>query len=341
MSRHCPSCTEITDTPILPYINQEFESSGLFLDLRVVYCGSCGFGYCAPDIDDELLNHFYSDVYREDGSPHVTNFQTLRKRRTHDLRSLTQLILAHQFVEFNDGDVFLDIGPGWGNSFFSAQEVLTTPRMYAIEFKNAAAKAYERLYNVETFTGINALTDLGIRPKLILASHSLEHLSLHGLTSLLSELAELICPNGVLVAEVPLVDLRVAAESRGNDAPHLLFFTMESMRQLLENAGFEILFLQSCSRRREILHTIDDSVKKTAPVSLHLGIPGYIRSIMRQVLPPSVKKIVYSVLEFNPSERFSQIDFSDSNFHYGGDRECLRVVARPLSSATYRIGSGS
>ena len=121
MSRHCPSCTEITDTPILPYINQEFESSGLFLDLRVVYCGSCGFGYCAPDIDDELLNHFYSDVYREDGSPHVTNFQTLRKRRTHDLRSLTQLILAHQFVEFNDGDVFLDIGPGWGNSFFSAQ----------------------------------------------------------------------------------------------------------------------------------------------------------------------------------------------------------------------------
>ena len=327
MESACPVCQSRIDSQGNLYLDQWFASLGLFKDAVIVHCKVCGLGRCQPYPDQTTLEHFYESVYRSRESPWALDFGTLRRHRNRDPRSMAQLSLALQFTQFGIGDVFVDIGPGWGRSFKSAAELLPNPDMYAIELQKGVAAAYRRLYDVTTYS---SLTDLGTaQPTIVLASHSFEHLPLPALNELLIDLACLIRPGGVLVAEVPHVDMRHHANVRGNDSPHLLFCTPDSMFGILEGAGFETLFIDTCCG-------LFDQKPSSGMVQMDATIPpgGRTRRSLLQAigarLPARARRAAYSMAEFLGDRRGPRSLLADENFRYGGNRDCLRFVARPV-----------
>ncbi len=322
---HCPACNVFGDMQVVPYIDPYWQDTGIFKGLSIAFCNTCGFGYSVPAIADDTVNHFYTHIYRGAGSPFCTDFTAMTtKPASYDYRSLSQLILAHHFIEFKSGDSFVDIGPGGGVSFASAVNVLNRPKMFAVELSDGAAFAYKTMYGVETFSSIEKLIQHGYSPKIILSSHSLEHFKLQDLRIFLANIKNCLAANGVFVAEVPCVDMRIHSKMRSGDSPHFLFFSKESLKEILESSGFEILFLDTCAQ-----HYDDWWCDAMSPGKVKVS---RIKSIAREVfkkMPVSARQLIRKLYsKFNAK----MIDFGRVDFTYGGDRTCLRVVARPMAS---------
>jgi len=310
----CPCCHALVDLLFAPYIDLFWQSSDVFKDQVVTYCPLCGFGYAIPEIAPETMNDFYTKIYRAEDSPVATNFPSLSMPLAYDYRSMAQLILARHFVQFESGDAFLDIGPGWGGGFFSAQQVLINPKLYAVELGEGAASAYRRLYSVQTFRSLEEFAAQGCRPKIILSSHSLEHFQVDELPGFLGAIRKLLAPDGVLIIEVPHVDFRIHKEVRGFDSPHMLFFSKESLGRVLSESGYEVIFLNTCAAKYQTL-----GFGTQRPQSI-VEIAKIFLSRMPRVRAIAIR--LYQKL------RIKRIDLRRGEFSYGGNRDCLRVVAR-------------
>jgi hypothetical protein len=308
----------------VPYRDPVWQETGIFKGLSIAFCSTCGFGFSAPEIADETINEFYAHVYRGRGSPFYTDFAALARPVAPDYRSLAQLVLARHFVEFEPGDRFVDIGPGAGRSFASAASVLRRPQMYAVELNDGAALAYRRVYGVETFRGVDALSQQGCRSTIVLSSHSLEHFRLRDLTVFLTSVSTALQARGVFVAEVPCVDLRVHRDVRGSDSPHFLFFSKDSLRRILQSSGFDVLFLETCAQT----YAGQDEIGGHSGALERSGARGVaVRAL--NLMPESVTRLLRR-LYFRLGS--GTIDLSRDDFAYGGDRTCLRAVARPAVS---------
>ena len=194
-----------------------------------------------------MIENFYAKDYRRSQSPFYIDFEKLRTYPVeYDIRSIAQITLAKQFVIFNTGDIFLDIGPGRGGSFAVANKVLINPRSIGIELNQGATNAFKRLYGIETLPSFNTFIKQGLKAKIILLSHSLEHFKLSTLEDFLVNLKKLISNDGVVVIEVPLIDFRKHANFREEDAPHFLFFNLESLQLIFEKNHWKVLFINSC-----------------------------------------------------------------------------------------------
>ncbi len=319
----CPACGAANQHEALAYIDPFWADTEIFKGLSIRYCRECGFGFSVPDIADEVVNAFYARSYRGPGSPEPTDFQELSRPSGADLRSLSQLLLARQFVDFRSGDCFVDIGPGGGASFASSATVFEKPDMYAIELSEGAAAAYQREYGAKTFARLEDLMDAGHRPRVILSSHSLEHFKLKDLSGLLATIRAALVPDGVFVVEVPHVDLRIHSEMRYCDSPHFLFFSREGLRKVLEHAGFTVLFLEACAMPYDDWWSSVNGQSSEPPRSLR----GMLKSCLG-ILPKPVRyrlRQMRSVLNGG----FRLRDFGSENFSYGGNRTCLRIVVRP------------
>tara|TARA_Y100001947_G_scaffold106207_1_gene90851 strand:- start:50 stop:721 length:672 start_codon:yes stop_codon:yes gene_type:complete len=212
--------------------------------------------------------------------------------------------------------MMVDFGPGGGASFSAACQVLDNPELGAVELNAGAAEGYYRLYGAQTHGDLETLIKSGARPKVTLASHSLEHIRLNDLSNFLSSVFSLMAPGGVFVAEVPNVDMRFHREKRVHDDPHLLFFSRESLGRIFMNAGFDTVFVNTCSTLRETWWAT--VVEKSRQTDL-----GVIRSTFSR-FPVGVQT---SLLRKYHAIRRDNFDFDSDEFRYGGDRTCLRVVA--------------
>lgn len=306
------------------YTNGFWPRLSMFEGLEIAHCSGCGFGFSWPELDDDQVGLFYQKNYRERESPFYLDISRLGRSLAPDYRSLAQLLLAKQYVSFRSGDCFLDIGPGGGQSFASANRVFARPDCAAIELNEGAAKAYSREYGISTYDSATAFLKAGKRATVCLLSHTLEHYKLSWLEAGLAELQSVLSPDGVAVVEVPLLDMRIHSELRFEDAPHFLFFSLPGIRALFENHGWEILYANSAAETyAEWLPT--RSPRSTSVIRRNTRFSG-LRTALRKslsALPGPVRRILRNRL------REPQIDFTNPQFSYGGDRTCLRVVARP------------
>ncbi len=320
---HCPICDISIILEPVPYLDPVWSSTKMFDGLSIEFCNLCGFGYSTPELDDDSVNHFYAEIYRGIGSPFFTNFSAMSKPISHNYRSLSQLVLARHFVQFEMGDSFVDIGPGSGESFVSATSVLPDPKMLAVELSDGAPAAYKDIYGVDTFDNIENLALDVSNIKIILSSHSLEHFKLDDLQVFLINIKNALSPDGVFVAEVPHVDMRIHSQMRVGDSPHFLFFSKESLQKVLELSGFEVLFLESCGQKYNEWWIEQTENKQYSSLS------SWFKDILRAgfaMFPMSIKRLIKrSYTRLN----VETINFDTNDFSYGGDRTCLRVVARP------------
>ncbi len=298
-----------------PYSTTTYKFVPLFENLEIHYCIDCGFGWSWPECDATVLDDFYRRHYRTPKLAAI-DYRRLRKPVVASRRAIAQLLLAVQHTEFRPGEMMVDFGPGGGASFSAACQVLDNPELGAVELNAGAAEGYYRLYGAQTHGDLETLIKSGARPKVTLASHSLEHIRLNDLSNFLSSVFSLMAPGGVFVAEVPNVDMRFHREKRVHDDPHLLFFSRESLGRIFMNAGFDTVFVNTCSTLRETWWAT--VVEKSRQTDL-----GVIRSTFSR-FPVGVQT---SLLRKYHAIRRDNFDFDSDEFRYGGDRLCLRVVA--------------
>jgi SAM-dependent methyltransferase len=153
-------------------------------------------------------------------------------------------MLARLFMQFEEGDGFLDVGPGVGASFYSAQQLLDKPRLFGVEMNLAAIDLMKK--NVPGVKIVNAVAELdkvakGVPLKLCITSHCLEHYNGEGVVPGVREIYQRMAPGGVIVAEVPHWPLKKWSYRR-NDIPHLSFFSQDSLERAITAGGFDVVY---------------------------------------------------------------------------------------------------
>ena len=310
----CAACgsNSIDSTPYLAII---YKSFSMFENLEIHYCLNCGFGWSWPECDSTLLNNFYAYHYRIPKKAAI-DYQRLARPVVSSRRAIAQLLLARQFADFRSGEMMVEFGPGGGAGFDAACRVLDNPTLGAVELNTGAADGYYRLYGAQTYGDLEPLIESGARPKITLASHSVEHIRLGDLSEFLGRVFALMAPGGVFVAEVPHVDMRLHREKRDHDDPHLLFFSRESLKRVFVNAGFEVAFVDSCA----VLYETWWASKLGEQNGSNRGI---VRRLFAR-LP--LRTQVWLLLKYHVIRR-DEFNFDSDEFCYGGDRTCLRVAA--------------
>jgi SAM-dependent methyltransferase len=311
----CPACrSNIKTTDVIQYRNDKFSQDETFGSLTILFCNSCSFSFVVNPPNPETLFEFYNKVYRSVTSPYHIDFLE-EDPKQFDARSFSQVSLASSLTDFQDGDVFLDLGPGKGSSFRSAQLLLPTPKLAGIEWSQEAILFYKRNFEIVDFKDLIDFHASGQRAKILLMSHSLEHFSYLEISDLLASIRLCLAPGGVGIIEVPHANLPKDREYLGNDSPHLLFFSRRSLNQLFLNFGFEIIaecMVGASIRRTRLSYSSEVSiVHKLRKIAWRA-----FRKIARQANPDEV------ALELlNPNDFLL-------NFGRNPDGSCIRLAIK-------------
>ena len=263
------------------------------------------------------------------------DFSRTDKQFYRDHRSISQLLLVLNYVDLRDNDFFVDVGPGAGYSYNELIEMFGNNKLNlcAIEFNKNASEYYKTLYNARTFTDLKTLVQkTEKKPKLLLSSHCLEHFNCKEAHEFLELVREALSEDGCCVFEVPHQDFRIHEKNRIGDDPHLMFFSKDSLNQIFINCGFDVLFIESCGPLKSnflsnpVDPTIFNSIKKICKNLVRISfklIPRKAKPFIRQLIPTL----------------FLKINIKDDNFHYIGNRECLRIVARPIPRNSRKVNN--
>ena len=137
----------------------------------------------------------------------------------------------------------------------------------------------------------------------------------------------MLSPQGRILIEVPNDDCREIDLSQLNHAPHLQFFSIESLRKLIEKNGFKVEFIDSCGpllKNLPQLHTFAKSDK----------VCLYVRLIKKYQLIYKIFLFIYGFFIENWNNLIAYhrsdgvIDQANCEFSYGGARASLRAVIK-------------
>lgn len=332
---NCFACSEVIASSDVSYNDFGLSHYDLFENLSLRYCNNCGFGFAVPELSEESLNLFYENQYRDKSSTFYIDFSKKPKNypKIRRSRNFSQIILGRVFCDFKKGDHFLNIGTGDGGSFRVAKAILKNPSLHSIEKSEGAKDYYSKYYGATSHEKLSAFSKDKRKAKMLLMSHTLEHFRLSDLDVLFAEITSALDDNGVIVIEVPHVDLRIHQNIRGADTPHLLFFNIESMEHLLNKYNFQILFIDTCDQ--EYTSVPINSPKMSGPVFAKVKsflrtvfnhspkwLKGFVRSAARMTYAP--RTFLFTRLNEKVLGKLPQ-------HTYGGNRICLRVVAQKKS----------
>ena len=304
----CPKCNRDDVEIIVDYQAGNFRDEKIFEDLKIAFCGRCGFGEVFPHVEDERLKKFYIRQYRSQSSSFY--IKRSRSQPSADLRSLAQISLGRLFS--NNIRTFLDLGPGAGGSFAAAQKLIKPEKMYALELNAGAANQFSN-FGVQTIVSMTDIINIKQLVDFTLASHFLEHLSYKNLERLLFDLRKIMAQDGVFVVEVPHVDMSLHLDSRPIDCPHLLFFSLESLKDIFSSNGWQVLFANTCGP----IYSPTPGIEKRNNTTRFMD--ELKSGVFKFAYPSFVKQAIRSY-------RFM---LSDQN-ECGGNRQCIRLVAKKV-----------
>lgn len=219
----CPLCKSQTNRPFA-----RLESFGY--PLSYLQCKNCGFVFQDPDSTQAFDPSFYTETYRK--IYQASAEPTAKDLRQQELRAADKL--AFLKAEGLNPSRILDIGASSGLLLATLRDGLNA-QVLGVEPGDAyRAAAAER--GIEMKASVEDL--LASRPErfdLVTLMHVLEHLP-QPRASLAQILDELLNPQGYILVEVPNFYAHDSYE-----LAHLACYTPSHLRQMLEQAGFEVL----------------------------------------------------------------------------------------------------
>ncbi len=312
----CTICNSDTYKSI-KYINATFKKNKCFLDKNIKVCKRCGFGEIYPKISSNELKDFYENSYRCKGSSTHIDFRVLNRtiERSFAARPLAQLSLSLPYIFKKDMPLnFLDIGAGSGASFVAAQLIFDRVNLFAIEENLDAISFYKKKF--KKITILKNIDDEQELMDVILMSHSLEHFDAQEIPFILEKLYIAMSSNGIVIIEVPNADLNdIFMLNRYEDTPHLSFFSIQSIRKIVEQSKFKLVYLNTVGS----LNEKDSSrVRNRSNNKARVIIKSFLKVL--KIYPV----FRYFLIKFIDYKNF----YNDKNmpFNYGRNRSSIRFV---------------
>lgn len=216
--------------------------SPMFKGRNIVQCRACGFVSAHPMPSEEELAAFYRTYWsgHEQGAPDMALYEAQASARFRFIEGALPLDREQTLR-------VVDVGAGFG----LIRNVLAQARGGRALRYDAVEVDPDAVAYLQTETRADHLyRDLGesdCQYDLAILSHILEHVP--DPLALLAGVHERLVPGGVLFLETPNRDDRF---KRRND-PHLLFFSPETLVELLRRAHFEPLRAETCGERIEAI----------------------------------------------------------------------------------------
>ena len=197
-------------------------------------CDNCGLIYQSLEesqaADPQFYRETYRKIYQADEEPSEKDLWVQEKRAEH-LISIVQ-------DQMNDlPERVLDIGASTGVLLNMMREKFGF-KVFGVE-PGDAYRAYASQIGIEMFSSIETLIDSDAEKfNLISISHVLEHFA-DPVSELIKIKGELLDDEGCLLIEVPNFYAHDSYE-----LAHLTCFTSHTLRELLNQAGFRVVFMK-------------------------------------------------------------------------------------------------
>ncbi len=352
----CPICSVENNHPrSFDYTPTTIDKLKLFDERSILQCKSCGFGMIEKDVDLDILQNYYTSEYSGKAKKQVETKNTdNRTSYSVDIRSLSQLTLIKQYIDITSDLPVVEIGAGTGNFLFSLKQAKFKGKYVAFEPQE---QAHECLHNLggEIEKGVfNYQNAIKFKDSvdLLVMSHSLEHFNPGEIKDIVSAVKMMLKENGIFFCEVPNANLELYPNAGERVVPHLSFFSIESLKVLLQSFEMNIEFINACGNKqleKDTSQKIEELDKKGyfvfdmdhknnilrnrkyhQDMTIEKNRQKKRQLFLNVCLKIFGKKIVMSLLDFirKCQQKPQTLMISDNRFSYDSSREFIRLIAR-------------
>ena len=248
----CPICGFPLFSPQCETVPYPSKYASNDVPEKIIFCGRCGLGIAEPMPSDEALDSLYSESnYWSKVKPVVS----LRKQPVFLAlaRSRWSLIQSNLNKETENlyGLRILDVGAGFGYLGIVAANNLgmALDEYVAVEpdpnVRSALELAWPELGNNSKLGTLAELGQVDGKYEIIALSHVLEHVK--DPLRMINDVLSFLSNDGLLFIDVPNRDDLFKPDV----FPHLLFFSVQSLKFLIEQANLKIIDLDTWGNPRE------------------------------------------------------------------------------------------
>lgn len=313
----CPSCQGSEIGVLRRYRTNTAAGRKLFAGRDLARCGSCGLVWVTPMPDKGLVDAYYRTEYRKcvrygvtasdvEQFPHDNLFYLNRGR--------SSVALLDRFIEAKPSRA-MDIGAGFGHWLHALREEHPACVTVAVELSEPAVKHLRAIGQEVIDQPVESVLPRGdSRYDVVVLSHVLEHLVRP--QDMLGIIRESLTGDGRFFVEVPHIPEEYYRTCLDHvwapryDEPHTYFFTAQSLRGVLERAGFRVLFCDSAG-------------PSYRPIARwHYNLPP-VRWMADELVP---KPVIQWLRKQKATSGIRMQEREPSFYEYGGPRIWLRAV---------------
>lgn len=240
----CYACRTNSHLQLLAYPDRK---EWYFQNLTVICCSKCGFSFVP--IKPYGLNEYYKYCYSDakgrayDEDPNIMFKDPVALRSMGLKRSNRHLKLIEKFNP--DVETVIDFGCGYGLTL----SMLEADIKLGVEVDSKMIRFAES-QNILIHKDLSSISD--DTADVLICSHVLEHIHVGDLKLLLYDMLRVTRPNGIALIEVPNAPLLRLNLSTVKHAPHLNFFTQQSLSLIFERYGWKVLRAEGAGEDRAL-----------------------------------------------------------------------------------------
>lgn len=318
MDNRCIACGSEQIHQVRPYRTKTPHGKQLFAGQWLCECDGCGLVQTVPAPTLQALTDYYAVDYRagccagcdvsdSDRFPKDNLFYYNRGQ------SIADLVKPH--VKTNTPRI-LDIGAGWGHILYAMGERFPAGKRTAIEFSQVCVRHLQGM-GIEVHVGAaeNVLPGLDYKFDVITISHVFEHLL--NPVEILKLVRQSLAPGGVLYIEVPNIPAESLLKYPDHiwaprfDEPHITFFSLDTLRDMLVREGFDPFFCDTSGPEYRYIS------------GWRFNTPS-LRWLAQELMPKPLFHYLRN-RSFTKSVRVQ--DREESFYQYGGFRIWLRTIS--------------
>lgn len=246
---------------------------------RIVQCTSCSLIYTNPRLKSKFLKHLYSKEYFKNNNSHITGYTDY----VEDERNITKTFLKRLLVieKRVKKRKLLDVGCATGYFLNSARKKGWI--VEGVEISDFAADLAREKFDLQVNTGdISTIKLPKNRYDVITMWDVIEHVV--NPSRVLKRLRASLTQNGILVMTTPdagsiparLTGYRWVGYKLSDE--HLAYFSKETIKELLEQAGFKITYAHHVGK-------YVDFPLFANRVGMYSKLAGIILNILGKLLP--------------------------------------------------------
>ncbi len=271
---NCPVCED-------QYTRKVFSIK----EYHVIYCSRCKTRFIYPQPEDNVLDLIYTQDY-------FLNASTLEGRTEISRLKLQTaklyLDLISRYITKPEGKSLFEVGCGFGDLLYEAK--MRGFNISSLEVSvDAADHANKKLGGFYVRTNDDDITIQSI--DVIVLADVIEHF--RDPKERLNHYATFLKPSGIIFITTPILDT-ILAKTMGkywfeNKLEHLFYFSENSIKSILEGAGYSILTVEPNRKVLSLDYLISHFIRFKVPIITPLMI------IIQKFLPRSILKYSFKI----------------------------------------------